>query len=53
MIPTTRSSVNLDFRIAPSLQGASLSTLQQSENPGAGHGLYHGKIGKRLIRLTR
>ena len=37
MIPTTCSSVNLDVRIAPSIQGASLSTLRWAENPRAGH----------------
>src|SRR5213079_505226 len=38
MIATIRSSVNLDFRIAPSLTGATLSRNRWSEIPEAGHG---------------
>src|SRR5580692_9818585 len=58
MIATICSSVNLDFRIAPSESGASLSRNQWSEIPQAGQrddGLFslsQGKIGCKLRPLN-
>src|SRR4051812_42191596 len=53
MIRTICSSVNLDFRIAPSNTGASLSRVRWSEISGAGHRRLLGSFGPVEISVPR